>query len=75
LSLVLINQQNTPIIEPLKNVQVKDTVVTFTALFPFEKNILNGLTIAAVTIGKGPFASAKDVADASLFAPGLIEVN
>jgi hypothetical protein len=75
LSLVLINQQNTPLIEPLKNVRVKNTVVTFSAFFPFEKNLLNGLTIAAVTIGKGPLASAKDVADASLFAPGLIEIN
>jgi hypothetical protein len=75
LSLVLINQQNTPIVEPLKNVQVKGSVVSFTASFPFEENLLNSLTIAAVTIGKGPFASANDVANASLFAPGLIEVN
>ncbi|KAF2430137.1 late sexual development protein [Tothia fuscella] len=75
LSLVLINQQNLPIVEPLKNVQVKGSVVSFDALFPFEENSLNSLTIAAVTVGKGPFASARDVADATLFAPALIEVN
>lgn len=75
LSLVYINQQNTPIVEQLKNVRVKGSVVTFTAFFPFEENLLNSLTIASVTTSKGPFAKAKDVADASLFAPGLIEVN
>ncbi|KAF2427840.1 hypothetical protein EJ08DRAFT_688857 [Tothia fuscella] len=62
-------------LKPLKNVRVNNTVVTFTALFPFEENLLNSLTIAAVTIGKGLFASAIDIANASLFAPGLIEVN
>jgi hypothetical protein len=75
LSLVLINQQNTPIVKPLENVRINGTVVTFDAFFPFKENLLNGLSLAAVAIGKGPFANAKDVADASLFAPGLIEVN
>jgi hypothetical protein len=36
---------------------------------------VNGLTIAAVTNSAGPFESASEVAAATLFGPGLIEVN
>lgn len=75
LSLVYINQQNLPIVEPLTNVQVQGTTVTFDALFPFDQFLMNGLTIAAVTAGAGPFASADDVAKATIFGPGLIEIN
>jgi hypothetical protein len=35
---------------------------------------MNGLTIAAVTNGAGPFATADAVAQASIFGPGLIEI-
>jgi hypothetical protein len=34
-----------------------------------------GLTIAAVTNSTGPFANATEVAGATLYGPGLIEVN
>jgi hypothetical protein len=74
-SLVYINAQNTPIVEKLQNVKVQGTVVTFDALFPFTKELLDGLTLAAVTINAGPFANAGAVATSSLFAPALIEVN
>jgi len=74
LSLQLINGQNTPISEPLQNVRVSGTVVTFDALFPFTANLLDGLTIGAVTVGTG-FANADAVALKTLFAPALIEVN
>lgn len=74
-ALVLINGQNVPIVEPLTNVKCTDGVVTFDAAFPYAENILDGLTIAAVTNSKGPFASAPDVAKAAVFAPGLIEIN
>jgi hypothetical protein len=74
-SLVYISQQNTPIVEPFQNVQVSGTVVTFEVAFPYTANFLNGLTIAAVTLGNGPFASAQDVANAAIFAPAFIEVN
>ncbi|QDS70671.1 hypothetical protein FKW77_001237 [Venturia effusa] len=75
LSVQFINGQNTPISAPLKNVKVSGTVVTFDAFFPFTANLLDGLTIAAVTVGSGPFASADAVALQTLFGPGLIEVD
>ncbi|KAF2011128.1 late sexual development protein [Aaosphaeria arxii CBS 175.79] len=73
LSLVYINQQNVPIVEPLSNTSVEGETLTFTAPFPYEENLLTGLTIAAVTQGSGPFADADAVAQAALFGPGLIE--
>jgi len=75
LSLVYINQQNVPVVEPLLQPKVSGTVVSFNALFPFQEKLLNGLTIAAITVGSGPFASAQAVANATLFGPALIEVN
>jgi hypothetical protein len=76
LSVVYINQQNTPIVQALQNIDVMDTTVTFTATFPFDEATFgNGLTIAAVTNSTGPFASVDDVAKATVFGPGLIEVN
>jgi len=74
LSLAYINQQNVPIVEKLQNIKVKGTVVSFDAFFPFEEDLLFGLTLAAVTINAGPFKNAGDVANNTLFAPGLIEV-
>lgn len=59
----------------MKNVKVSGTIVTFDVLFPFTANLLDGLTIAAVTVGNGPFVSADAVAVQTLFGPGLIEVN
>jgi len=75
LSVVYINQQNTPVVEPILNPKVSGTVVSFNALFPFQEKLLNGLTIAAITLSSGPFANANAVANATLFGPGLIEVN
>jgi len=74
LTLQYINQQNKPIPEKLQNVKVQGSKVTFNAQFPFVENLLNGLTLAAVTIGSG-FDTAVQVSNASLFAPALIEVN
>ncbi|KAF2216940.1 hypothetical protein CERZMDRAFT_108824 [Cercospora zeae-maydis SCOH1-5] len=75
LKLVLVNQQNKPIVQDLKDVKVKNGVVSFKAAFPFTENELNGLTIAAVTAGKSDFANPDEVAAASIAGPGLIEVN
>ena len=75
LSLVYINQQNLPVVEPLQNVKVAGNTITFDALFPYNEFEMNGLTIAAVTKGPGAFATADDVAKATLFGPGLIEIN
>ncbi|KAF2092694.1 hypothetical protein NA57DRAFT_49804 [Rhizodiscina lignyota] len=74
-SLVYINQQNTPIVEKVQNVQVDGIQVTFEAFFPYTENLLNGLTIAAVTRCGGPFADASAVAEETLFAPAFIEIN
>ncbi|KAG0646438.1 hypothetical protein D0Z07_7365 [Hyphodiscus hymeniophilus] len=76
LSLVYINQQNLPVVEPLLNPATSNGVVTFQALFPFNGTTFgNGLTIAAVTNSSGPFANANAVANHTVFGPGLIEVH
>ncbi|KAK5122446.1 hypothetical protein LTR85_004030 [Meristemomyces frigidus] len=75
LFLTYINQQNVPISFPLENEKFANGAVTFTAEFPGQSQEMNGLTIAAVTYSDGPFASPDDVANATLFGPGLIEVN
>ena len=74
LSLVYINQQNTPIVVPLQNVKTRGDQVTFSANFPYQQNLMDGLTIAAVTNSAGQFASVGAVANATLFGPGVIEV-
>ncbi|OCK81590.1 late sexual development protein [Lepidopterella palustris CBS 459.81] len=74
LSLVYINQQNLPVVEKLQDVVVSGDVVTFDALFPYDQFEMNGLTIAAVVNGAGPFANADAVAQAAVFGPGLIEI-
>ncbi|KIW80142.1 hypothetical protein Z517_06757 [Fonsecaea pedrosoi CBS 271.37] len=75
LSLVYINQQNVPVVEPITQATVSGNTVTFSANFPFTENDMFGLTIAAVVEGSGPFATVTDVAAATKFGPGLIEVN
>ena len=61
--------------EKLENVKVDGKTVTFTAKFPFEEFLLHGLTIAAVTHKVESFADADAVSKATIFGPGLIEVN
>jgi len=80
LSLTYINQQNLPVVEKIQNAKKNGNTVTFEALFPFDDATSgalfgNGLTIAAVTNSSGPFASAGLVAKATVFGPGLIEIN
>ncbi|KAL2392330.1 hypothetical protein ABEF95_004767 [Exophiala dermatitidis] len=75
LSLVLINQQNVPVVEPLGQPQVgHDGTVTFSANFPFSQFKMHGLTIAVVAEGSS-FATVADVAKATVFGPALIEVD
>ncbi|KIW89156.1 uncharacterized protein Z519_10008 [Cladophialophora bantiana CBS 173.52] len=75
LSLVYLNQQNLPIVEAITNASTKNGVTTFSANFPFSQNSMNGLTIAAVVNSTGPFMNANDVANKTLFGPGLIYPN
>lgn len=70
LHVVYINQQNTPIVVP-----VKVTSSGVDAAFPYTANELNGLTIAALVDNPGPFATAGDVAASTIYGPGLIEIN
>lgn len=70
-----INQQNLPIVEPLRIISRNDTEVQAEALFPFDDHEMNGLTIAAVTKSDGPFSDANSVAKWTLAGPGLIIVN
>jgi hypothetical protein len=70
-----INQQNLPIFEPLHVVSREGDVVQAEALFPYDDNEMNGLTIAAVTLSEGPFGDASSVAKWTLAGPGLIIVN
>jgi len=75
LSLVYINQQNTPVVQPITQSYVSNGAITFSANFPFTENEMNGLTIAAVVTGQGPFADVDAVAKATIAGPGLIEIN
>ena len=75
LSLVYINQQNLPVVEPLITPTQSGNSISFSAVFPYDQFEMNGLTIAAVVQGSGPFASADAVAAATIAGPGLIEIN
>jgi hypothetical protein len=77
LSLVYINQQNTPVVEPLSDIKVSSSKITFKALFPFDGTTFgNGLTIAALVNGPTTGLTNADlVAKATIAGPGLIEIN
>jgi hypothetical protein len=77
LSLVYINQQNTPVVESLSDISVSSDKVTFKALFPFNGTTFgNGLTIAALVSGATVGLTNADlVAKATIAGPGLIEIN
>ena len=74
-SIVYLSGQNLPLTVPIKSVSEKHGKTIITADFPFEDGFANGLTIAALVQGTGSFSSNQAVADATLFGPGLIEVN
>jgi hypothetical protein len=75
LKLVYINQQNVPIVQDFTVKSTVGSTVTIESIFPYNEHELNGLTIAAITKGAGPFVNAQAVADATLSGPGLIIVN
>ncbi|KAF2478560.1 hypothetical protein BDY17DRAFT_258230 [Neohortaea acidophila] len=71
-----INQQNAPFSVPMTFTKSDGgAVFFFNASFPAETRKLSGLVVAAVTNGQGPFAGPEEVAAATLFGPGLIEVS
>lgn len=78
MELVYINQQNAPTIAKLEKVDIDLHVgkVTFSAVFPFDAATFgNGLTIAAVALASGDLKTIDGVAKATVFGPGLIEIN
>lgn len=70
-----INQQNVPVSVPVQDLSFSGNAIDFKASFPGASKDLNGLTIAAVTINDGPFTTPDTVANATVFGPGLIEIN
>lgn len=75
-SIVYISGQNLPVTVPISPVTSIAGFSHFTASFPFESGFAHGLTIAALVKGAGQtFMSADEVAAATLFGPGLIEVG
>ncbi|KAH0343986.1 hypothetical protein KCU81_g5005, partial [Aureobasidium melanogenum] len=74
LEFVLINGQNVPIVQELKNVKQDGKKVTFDADFLQQTDLLFGLTIGAVVRKGQPLATVEQVADAAVFGPALIEV-
>jgi hypothetical protein len=75
LSAVYINQQNLPIVQPITIDSVVGGTITAEALFPYDQNQMNGLTILSLTNSTGPFLSAQAVANATVFGPAFIIVN
>lgn len=74
LSIVYINQQNVPVVQPVRG-SSNGGDFRFTAPLPYTKNLMNGLTLAAVVEGEGPFPNITSVAAKTLYGPGLIEIN
>jgi len=74
LSLVLINQQNVPVVVPMTNVQSNNGVTTFQANFPFQEKLMHGLTIGCVSKGT-TFATITDVVANAVAGPALITVD
>ncbi|TVY42810.1 hypothetical protein LSUB1_G002213 [Lachnellula subtilissima] len=78
-SLAYVNQQNIPVIEPLRNVTANQTtkMMQFNAAFPYNGTTFgNGFTYALVVNGSTTgLTSAADVAAITVYGPGLIEIN
>lgn len=66
--------QNLPISVPVLKATFDGSVITFKANFPFEENVMDGLSVASLTT-RGGFTNPDDVPAATLAAPGLIQVN
>ncbi len=60
----------------MTNATQSNGVATFTAPFPFNGTTFGqGLTIAVVALSSGTLTNVDGVANATLFGPGLIEIN
>ena len=75
-SIVYLSGQNLPVTVPISAVSTVANASHFSASFPFESGFADGLTIAALVKGANQtYASNDAVSAATLYGPGLIEVN
>ena len=74
LFLTYFSGQLLPISEPITNVTWHGGRITFDAFFPFQQNVMQGLSIASLTTSNN-FTAPGQVANATLAAPALIQVN
>jgi hypothetical protein len=75
LRLTYLTGQNQPIVKKFDNVHMEEDRVFFEAAFPYNEFLMDGLTIAAITMGSDEFENADKVAEATIFGPALIEIN
>ncbi|KAI9047416.1 hypothetical protein LZ554_008860 [Drepanopeziza brunnea f. sp. 'monogermtubi'] len=76
LSVVYINAQNKPEVQQMQNVRLTAENVQFQASFPYEAGTFgNGLTIAVLARSNGDLTSVEGVTAATIWGPGLIEIN
>ncbi|KAH6880364.1 hypothetical protein B0T10DRAFT_463924 [Thelonectria olida] len=74
LFLTYFSGQLLPISEPITNVKWNRGRITFDAFFPFTDNIMQGLSVAALTTSNN-FSSPVMVPNATIAAPAVIQVN
>lgn len=49
--------------------------MTFSVDFPYGQLVMNGLTLANVVHGAGPFTLATAIANSTVYGLALIEIN
>lgn len=74
-SIVYLSGQNLPVTRRISEPTHVGDLTHFTADFPFEGRFADGLTIAALVNGTGNFKTNDAVAAATVYGPGLIELN
>ena len=75
--IVYLSGQNLPVAVSIQGVRYGgDSVSTFEASLPFQAGFAKGLTIAALVKGTGTkFASLSEVAEKTVYGPGIIEID
>ncbi|KAF2762041.1 hypothetical protein EJ05DRAFT_195051 [Pseudovirgaria hyperparasitica] len=72
--LAYITGQSLPVVVAIENAKTEDGKTTFSAAFPaIAQSFSDGLTVAAVVSSNQTFANATQVAQNTVFGPGLIE--
>lgn len=74
--LVYLSGFNLPLAVPITNVKCSSNMSTFEASLPFQQGFARGLTIAALVSGSGvKFNSISEVANKTIYGPGIIEID